>query len=180
MLQRFERSEAPTHGLQRGAAFAEPGAGLVFLAGELLVPGLALVEHRGEGFDLLAMFVVVGGELFRRRAQRGEIGGLLFRAQRFEAAADFHRLAIEIVEARAFDFGGLARIGAGLGMLVPLRLPLRERGLGGVLCFGSLLGGFAQRFELRLAVEQRGAQRLDLLAIGRDMLAEFGIGIFGF
>src|SRR5262249_48657221 len=103
-----------------------------------------------------------------------------FRAQRFEAAPAFQRLAVEVVQARALDFGGLRGLGAALRMGVPMSLPFGDAVLGGAHLLGGLRGPGVRRFQTRLAVRQRRAQRLDLITVGADVLVEFGVGLLGF
>src|SRR5690348_980755 len=175
MLQRFERGVPATGGLQLLAGLVQRRLHLALFFLHFFVAGLVLVEQAAEGFDALALGVVLAVQLLAGGVQRGHVGGLLFGFQRFAAARQVDALAVQIIEFGAFHFGRAVGFAGVAGVAVPALLPVGELCFGAALRFGGVVLHLLQGFELRFALGQRHAQCFDLLAVGGDMRGQFGM-----
>ena len=134
---------------------------------------LVLVQQAAQGFHALALGVVFGVQGFGGGIERRHVEGLPFALQRLAAAGEVDGLAVEVIQARAFDFGGTGGFRGATGMRVPARLPVGQPGLGAALLLGGVVLHLLQRFQPRLALGQRRAQGLDLFLVGADVALQF-------
>ncbi len=180
LLQGFERGQAAARGL-----------GLLADVGQFGLAGALAVLQAGDGF-------LAGFDLFGQAIKRGLLGFVLqlqffegfgqcvevesdpFGAERFTAAVGFEHLAVEVVDAGAFDFAGARSFGGGAGMGFPARLPVGQLGFGVAQGFLLDLVFFLQLFELGLGEVDSVAQDRQLGFVAADVLAKFGQGLGGF
>src|SRR5690348_15898861 len=129
--------------------------------------------------DLRLQRRVLVRQALRGRGQRVEIMVLALVAQRFAAARQIERLAIEVVDVGALDFG-FARGRRGLAAVrFPALLPRGVRGFGFGQCLRGL--GFRVTQPIRFGFRRgyRGLQFFALRLVGLDVVGEFGPVAFG-
>src|SRR5690606_8740865 len=101
------------------------------------------------------------------------------RRQRLAAAVGFQRLAVEVVDAGAFDLGrarGLAGLAAAR---VPALLPVGQRGLGLAQRVLAGLVALAQGFQRRLGLGHRLLQDRQPLLVAADVLRQLRDRVLG-
>ncbi|WP_449422549.1 hypothetical protein [Rhodanobacter lindaniclasticus] len=175
MLQCFERGVSAAGSLQLLARLVQRRLHLALFFLHFFMVGLVLVEQAAEGFDALALGVVLAMQLFASSSQRGHVGGLLFGLQRVAAARQVDALPIQVVELGAFHLGRAVGFAGVAGVSVPALLPVGELRLGAALRFGGVILHLLQSFEFRFAFGQRQAQGFDLFAVGGDVRGQFGM-----